>query len=259
MKRLNSSVEALRHVIKRKAFESLVYRCHDRRELFQMAAKHLNKDEEALMCDVAEYMDIPVLKRLNHQFFQVETAHLPTDEQRRNAFALLSSHSGAKATACLEPIWLHPYPTHYFHGPLLLCGWDLLRKLYSQCCIKPGLQENTSKITDEVSIENILMRLSFLGVNEGIIEFSDYDVRYKIVAPDLHTYSGLLYLSAASDIEQRLSQTAKNTFPQIQRVISGMQISITVHEYKSRRIYRLIWTPLPETLWIQKRFNEYLQ
>lgn len=259
MKRPNSSVEALRHLIKRKTFESLVYKCHDRRELFQMAAKHLNTDEVALMCKVGEYMDIPVLKRLSHQFFQVETANLSTDEQRRNAFALLSSHSGAKATACLEPIWLHPYPTHYFHGPLLLCGWDLLMKLYNQCCIKPGRQENTSIITDEVSIENILKRLSFLGVNEGIIEFSDYDVRYKIVAPDLHTYSGLLYLSAAPDIEQVLSQTAKNTFPQIQKVISEMQISITVCEYKSGRFYRLTWTPLPDALWIQKRFNEYLQ
>lgn len=259
MKRLNSSVEALRHVIKRKAFESLVYRCHDRRELFQMAAKDLQINEEALMCDVAEYMDIPVLKKLNHQFFQVETANLSTDEQSRNAFALLSSHSGAQATACLEPIWLHPYPTDYFHGPLLLCGWDLLRKLYSQCCVKPGLQETISKITDEVSIENILKRLSFLGVNEGIIEFSDYDVRYKIVAPDLHTYSGLLYLGAASNIEQILSQTAKNTFPQIQKVISGMQISITVREYKNWRTYRLLWTPLPETVWVQQRFNEYLQ
>lgn len=224
-----------------------------------MAAKHLNTDEETLMCDVAEYMDIPVLKRLNHQFFQIETAYLSTEEQRRNAFVLLSSHSGAKATACLEPIWLHPYSADYFHGPLLLCGWDLLKKLYSQCFIKPGLKENASKIPDEMSIENILKRLSFLGVNEGLIEFSDRDVRYKIIAPDLNTYSGPLYLSAAPDIEQILSQAAQKPLPQIQKVISGMQIFITVREYKNSRIYRLIWTPLPETLWVQKTFNEYLQ
>lgn len=260
MKQFCSSVAVLQHLVKRKTFESFSRACPDRRVLFAMVGRHLQMNEETLMCTIGDHMNLPVLKRHSSQFFQTETQELSNSEQERNAFALLTSRSGVRAVACLEPVWLHQYPSNYLSGPLLLCGWELLKTIYRKRADQnyQPIQTPDSKITDSISLENILKRLAFLGVNEGIIEFTDSDVRYEIIAPDLNNYNGILYLSAAPEIEQTLLQAAESSSHRLQKEISGLLISITVRLKTHKRCFRLTWTPLPETLQIQERLNEFL-
>ncbi len=96
------------------------------------------------------------------------------------------------------------------------------------------------------------------GLNEGILEFSDRDIRYEIIAPDLNTYSGVLYSVSAPNIERTFQKALENPPHQIYREISGSPISIAVHTSIHKRSFRLTWTPLPETLQIQNELNELL-
>lgn len=261
MKHFTSSIAVLQHLVKkRKTFDTLSSLSPDRRELFEIIGNYLQMDEQTLMCTIGDYMNIPVLKKYTEQFFQVGTPELSRTSQERNAFALLCSRSGVGAVACLEPAWLQQYPHHYLNGPLLLCGWQLLKEFYSSHSDKnySPIQLPNSKITDQVSLDNILRRLAFLGVNEGIVEFSDTDISYQVIAPDLNTYNGVLYSVPAPDIEEALQKALRNHPHQLFTEISGSAIYITVQENIHKRSFRLTWTPLPETLKIQNELNKLL-
>ena len=258
MKHFTSSIAVLQHLVKkRKIFDNFSSRTPDMRELFEIIGNYLQMDELTLMCTIGDYMNIPVLKKYTDHFTQFDTPGIPKSEQEHNAFALLCSPSGAGAVACLEPAWLKQYPHHNLNGPLLLCGWQLLKDFYHANSNKnhPPIQIPNSKITDQISLDNILRRLAFLGVNEGIIQFSNTEVRYEIIAPDLNTYKGVLYPVPAPDIEKTLLKALENLTCHIHREISGSPINITVHSI-DKHSFRLTWTPLPETLQIQNELNE---